>query len=322
MNNNIFPRISFYQIEFLINLISSCIEKDEEFIKIKYKEKYANYETVIAFLLDLGLIIRRKNKINLDLNIFEISDRLIYPGKIKDILIYKLGNNDSFYSLIFWEFIENFKFENSQLFFKPNSRERLFYSDIRNFLIELHFINIEKNQNVYLVNKKYLPCLFQEFHKEQFCINFLQKLLVDEKEIGLRAELEIIEFEKERLKEKPILMSKIVHKSILDVSAGYDILSFDYDEENPVAKDRYIEVKAVSNKDFHFYWSRNEIQFSKKNPNNYFLYLLPVIDDCIFDRKNLLIINNPMEILFTNKWKHRVESFSFQKNDSNHNKND
>ena len=85
-------------------------------------------------------------------------------------------------------------------------------------------------------------------------------------ELGLKAELAILSIEKERLSHFPHIVGKIDHVAIRDVSAGYDILSYEtpVQNENPIP--RYIEVKAVSQWDVEFYWSVNEIEvaFEKK----------------------------------------------------------
>ena len=72
----------------------------------------------------------------------------------------------------------------------------------------------------------------------------------------------------------PDLVKKIEHTALRDVSAGYDIKSFDGklgEDENPIQ--RYIEVKAVSSQDYGFNWTRNEIEKSEYYNQDYYLYL-------------------------------------------------
>ena len=57
--------------------------------------------------------------------------------------------------------------------------------------------------------------------------------------------------------------------SLEDDTAGYDILSYDLETEQPI----YIEVKStIGNKFTPFYMSEGEINFSRENANNYRLY--------------------------------------------------
>jgi 16S rRNA (guanine(966)-N(2))-methyltransferase RsmD len=58
--------------------------------------------------------------------------------------------------------------------------------------------------------------------------------------------------------------------SEIDVSAGYDIVSFDSNKSQE--PDRFIEVKAISNAGF--YWSRNEYEIAKLKGEKYYLYLV------------------------------------------------
>ena len=129
----------------------------------------------------------------------------------------------------------------------------------------------------------------------------------------MAAELEILEYEKNRLSTYPELLAGFEHISQSDVNAGYDIKSFDLEPGvKGFAKPRYIEVKAVSKLNFKFIWTRNEIDKSKVSGNQYYLYLLPVISDKKFDIAGLKIINNPYEKVFKNKnyWEKREEQYS------------
>jgi len=103
------------------------------------------------------------------------------------------------------------------------------------------------------------------------------KIQQKKEEIGRAAELRIIEYERERLCQLPDLAKNIVHTADRDVTAGYDIKSFETrSNEDGNSISRFIEVKAVSLLDYRFYWTRNEIEKSKYYQDKYFLYLLPI----------------------------------------------
>lgn len=94
-------------------------------------------------------------------------------------------------------------------------------------------------------------------------------------DIGERGEKLVLEMEKKKLKEA-IKSGKIESMenllkwvSIEDDAAGYDILSYDVDEQKAI----YIEVKTTtSSKLTPFYMSESELDFSKKNSSQYHLY--------------------------------------------------
>ena len=109
------------------------------------------------------------------------------------------------------------------------------------------------------------------------------------------------------------LIKKINHISLKNVAAGYDIESFEIPKKKKIVK-RYIEVKAVPSENFHFFWSRQEMEHSKLYKNNYYLYLLPVVGKNTFDIEKLEIIRNPsIKILKGDKWLSEIEKMSFAK---------
>ena len=73
-------------------------------------------------------------------------------------------------------------------------------------------------------------------------------------------------------------MGKFVKKiSDLNVSAGYDVLSFD--AESPDLKyNRFIEAKGSSNNLIRFEWSNNEMKIAKILGQNYWIYFLGGVD--------------------------------------------
>lgn len=97
----------------------------------------------------------------------------------------------------------------------------------------------------------------------------------EKKRIGDLGELLVLQHEQEKLKSLGI--NKVpdhVSKSQGD-GLGYDILSYD---EN--GKEMFIEVKTTSsNVNTPFYITRNELEKSKQDSNNYFLYRLYEFDD-------------------------------------------
>src|SRR3989339_352104 len=102
-----------------------------------------------------------------------------------------------------------------------------------------------------------------------------------------------------------------------NVLAGYDIKSFEnYFDNNSMRIRRYIEVKAVSLNDFKFYWSKNEMLVAKVYGERYYLYLLPVKSNNVFDFNKLMIVKNPFKNIYLNEfeWKKVEENISISKN--------
>lgn len=81
-----------------------------------------------------------------------------------------------------------------------------------------------------------------------------------------------------------------VRMSIINVTAGYDILSYD-DSGNKI----YLEVKALT-KQNEFYFSSNELNTSKFLGNKYFIVLVEVLQSQTC--KVIQLIQNPSVTLF------------------------
>lgn len=103
-------------------------------------------------------------------------------------------------------------------------------------------------------------------------VDFIEKE-VRNKRLGLLGELFILKSEIEFLKSigKVELANKIQHVSVtIGDGLGYDILSYDI-----MGNEKKIEVKTTrSDISRPFYLTRNELEVSSKNPENYYLYRL------------------------------------------------
>ena len=91
------------------------------------------------------------------------------------------------------------------------------------------------------------------------------------RQLGLEGELLVIAYEQDRLQKlgHEQLAQQVVHTSVIQGDgAGYDVKSFN--EDGSV---RYIEVKSTRGSvGTDFYMSPNEIKFSEKHANNFYLY--------------------------------------------------
>ena len=103
-------------------------------------------------------------------------------------------------------------------------------------------------------------------------IDFIEKEIRN-KHLGLLGELFILKSEFEFLKTngKDDLANKIRHVSVeIGDGLGFDILSYDL-----LGNEKKIEVKTTRSDIFRpFYLTRNELEVSSKNPENYYLYRL------------------------------------------------
>lgn len=142
-------------------------------------------------------------------------------------------------------------------------------------------------------------------HKRKISQERLLAQLEKERIIGEKGEEFVISYEKKRCPFTLQQQSKIKQISVIDTSAGFDILSLD--DEISQTK-RYIEVKTYSG-NVHFYWSSNEIEAAKLRADKYFLYL---VDYTQIEKDNYtpIIIQNPyITIRNFSIWDIRPSSF-------------
>lgn len=185
---------------------------------------------------------------------------------------------------------------------------QLEYSSIRNVLINCGFLIVHRKdyERSYTVAKEYEYNLskFIGRQKKEISLEQLHKQLQHNEEIGCLAENYVLEYEKNRLKDN-IKAMEIKRISEIDVNAGYDIVSF----ENTFSDkyDRFIEVKAISNRD-GFYWSKNEMDIARRKGAQYYLYLVD-LHKINVKGYNPIIIKNPIHnILDSDEWFKETQS--------------
>ncbi len=312
-----FENIKYNQILNLIKIVCQVKDHNLDFIQTKYLSDSENFDNVLDLLTKIQVITTTNKKIYPDnfLNRNPIQNKL-NEVTLKKYLIEKLLNSKCLYSREIVRYLGNFKLQNNYYQYNPSTNIRLKESDIRNLLIELDLVSYDSQLNIYKINQKYND-LYQKldftFHK---CISLksLNLSLRKQAEIGKKAEYAILEFEKMNLKTYPKLIENIEHTSQKDVQAGYDIKSWSVGNKPDKTLCKYIEVKAVSENNYEFKWTRNEINSSKKYKDQYYLYLLPCSNNK-FDFSALKIIQNPYNEIFGDKkyWEKQIEEYSIWK---------
>lgn len=165
----------------------------------------------------------------------------------------------------------------------------------RNFLIAINALLVVNGK--LSVASKYEKCFEKQCSiankktTQDELLNQLEKQQID----GERAELFVISYENKRLSSSDKTAKRI---SQIDVSAGYDILSYEngFSEEY----DCFIEVKSYHGKP-HFYWSDNERNTSKILVDHYYIYLVDVdrLSDVNYEPT---IIRDPYNNLHDDMW--------------------
>jgi len=163
----------------------------------------------------------------------------------------------------------------------------------------IHFFKylgiLQDHEFVIRVDKKYSELVYQLTADGKGITELqLEKSLMENRRLGAQAENVVVEFEKQRLKELgKMAQAELVKRiSTVDVSAGYDVESFDgiTDEIFP---NRFIEVKATQGNEIRFYWSNNEMRVAKKKKDTYWIYMLVNFKEDKPQESIPIIIQNP-----------------------------
>ena len=136
----------------------------------------------------------------------------------------------------------------------------------------------------------------------------LDKVVKDRAEIGLAAELQVYEYEREFVGHRDA--ATVVHIALENTAAGFDIASTRREEETDQLRFRMIEVKAVSPREWAFTLTRNEVRVASENKDAYFLYLVPVIEGKPAVEKMEVIQNPVTGLLDKDRWSIREGDWS------------
>ncbi len=311
-----FNKISVNQIMHISQVINDSSLMQQEFIAARYAKTMPNYQTTIEFLTELKLIGVIKDLIVIKPAYGKFLQEIQHSSHPKEVtisfIIKKMFDSPNKIGDYAKQFLSVFSLRDEYYELKPTLKQKLEYSGIRNFFMDLRLLEYDSTNTRYIVQDNFIlayPEFKGGFHASEDSFKRIRKL---KEKIGRAAELKIIEYEKKRLCDFPQIIEKIEHTAIKDVSAGYDIKSYDY-TNNQEFVSRLIEVKAVSSWNYRFYWSNNEIETSKLNRETYYLYLLPVKTRGEFDIENMKIINDPFLNVYNNKdaWSSMVETLSY-----------
>lgn len=105
------------------------------------------------------------------------------------------------------------------------------------------------------------------------------------------AEILVLKYEKQRLAKagKQELSKAVFRISEWDVSAGYDISSYEIDGTY-----RYIEVKSSRSMQVRFFWGENERLTAKEKGEQYWVYFVPRVHELEDVLTEVTMINDPI----------------------------
>ena len=292
-DNHAFEAISLKQVSILVQLLRGSTHREINYISSRYNEQARYFDETVSFLRAIRMVKEKNGDLLLlkDVNGHPPSPHNFLEKSLIDA-IYSTQNS---YQEGASNFLLQFQLTDGEFVHRPIGESHLFYSGVRNFLMELEVVSFDPKSGNYLISPEYFDLYLTVKSKcGVVSVNRLKKQIRDQNDIGLVAEKAVMSFEKKRL---PGLSKPIVHVALTNTAAGYDIKSFSSDSHEYLHP-RYIEVKAVSPTTKEFHWTSNEVRIAELLGKFYCLYLVPICQHRRVDIGNLIIIENPYENVY------------------------
>ena len=286
-----------------VNILQTSTLRDTEFLRSLYEERAENFEGVVSFLKDIGWIREGGRELYATTEAIGMFNASSF--QIRAAIGHAMTKGSLSLQDIVSRYLSAFCVDDTVISHKPSAQSRLSQRGIRNFLIELEVVSYDPDDDRYLLNRDFADLyLWAKVNRGADSKGMLFKAAADREKLGATAELAALEFERTRI--GPSLACKVEHIAAVHPFANYDIRSVTVtgDELAP----RFIEVKAVSIDDYHFFWTSSEIQAARLLEDRYFIYLLPVLTENAFDLAKIMIVQNPYKTIYRCPDKWRVES--------------
>ena len=175
------------------------------------------------------------------------------------------------------------------------------YSAIRNTLISQGVFEVKRTfqRTYFYLEEEYtnIIAIYLKKQKKKLSLEQLKRKLEKNAIVGELAEQFVLDFERKRLPDD--MRNKIRIISDIDVTAGYDIVSYETSSSTEI--DRFREVKAV-NQEMKFYWSENEYEVAKLKGIRYYIYLVDLANINKENYEPMIICNPANSIMKSANW--------------------
>lgn len=175
------------------------------------------------------------------------------------------------------------------------------YSVIRNVLISQGLLEVKRTsqRTIFYLAEEYsnIIGIHIKKQKKKFSLEQLKKKLEENEAAGELAEQFALNFERKRLPDD--MKNKIRIISSIDVTAGYDIVSYETGSSTEI--DRFIEVKAIGY-ETGFFWSENEYEVAKLKGARYYLYLVNLANISKENYEPMIICDPANSIMKSDDW--------------------
>ncbi|GAI75160.1 unnamed protein product, partial [marine sediment metagenome] len=219
-----FEKLSVNQILMFSEIVRDSSLLQKEFIEKSYLRHALNFEDTIEFLQELDLVEISEDRLTLKPKYRKFLERFKEAQKpveiAKKFILNSLINKKTPFAEYLDKFFSHFHLKDKHYEFAPSVSERLEYSGLRNFLIDLEFLYLDSSETKYVIAEEHSFACNELIQQNQISPAEFLKIQHMKGEIGRAAELKIIEYERERLLQFPDMVEKIEHTALKNVAAG------------------------------------------------------------------------------------------------------
>ena len=270
----------------LLDVLEQSTLRTENRIRKVFSQHSQGFDATLSFLVGICVVQKREGVLSLRVPLPSASG----PAR-QEWLLSRLLETRNRYRSEALRYLSKYEVLDGELIYNAPIHRWSRESHVRNFLMEMGIVWHDEKIGRYVLSRDYMSlCVGARGRGRQVLPDLLAKSTAARDELGLSAEIAVIEFEKERL--GPKLANEVDHVALRNAAAGYDIRSITVADDRRMMP-RYIEVKAVSPASMRFYWTQNEMNVAQVLEESYYLYLLPVNAGGSFDLARLMMIRNP-----------------------------
>ena len=292
--------VSLESAQVLVELIAGNATVEKDLLERRFGERARGFEETLKFMEGMQGLTERGREIRRAGDLDGIQEALRTGERTFIEYITKLSvDSATRYGREMREVLKAFRLEGGPAWLRSEDLRREHYA-ARNILLESGAIQLDHEAGTYTINSWFHREFVRALYAHGTTPDKLDNLIQDRAEIGLAAELQVFEHEREIVGHRNA--AKVIHIAMENTNAGFDIASIRREKETGQLCIRKIEVKAVSPKEWAFTLTRNEIRVATESKDAYFLYLVPVIEGKPEVTKMDVIQNPVREILDEDEW--------------------
>ena len=258
----------------LVGLLAENVTMERELLERRFSERAVNFEQTLRFIERMHGITEEERYIRGFSRFATMRDSL-REGKrsFAQYMARLCVASSSEYGRELRAVLNAYQLKDGQASLRSGELGPQFYA-ARNMLLEAGAMLLDHREGRYEISGWFYGDFVRARYGRGSTPAMLRDEIRDKENIGLAAELEVLEFERQAVGSQDA--PNVIHIAQQNTNAGFDIASIRRGNEDGRLNLRMIEVKAVSPMNWAFTLTRNEVRVANENKNTYFLYLVPV----------------------------------------------